>query len=623
MFKPLTRASGVREVLNFLWRVFGFIGAALGLRRWWRTLVNDEEPPQIRLLAGLLLLLMAGLLLFSLFMPRHLARPAEAPQPAAVARVEARGLVVDFYDEVAWAEIDALGRGLGLAFTANSPSAAPRRLTVADAGLLTPERRAAVLARLQADPRVEVAEEDFEMQLLGWRIGVPGPLVVGGRRSAFEPNDPRYPEQWHMKLIGMPQAWEKATGEGAVVAVIDTGCAFEAKGDIPAASDLKGVKFVKPYDFVNKTKAAYDDHGHGTHVAGTIAQATNNGHGTAGVAYNASIMPLKVLTEHGSGMVSDIADAIRYAVDNGAHIINMSLGGPRASTVLARACTYANQRGVTIVCAAGNSSREGVGFPAAYPECIAVSAVGPDGNLSFYSSWGKEVAVAAPGGNYRSPSERANGVLQNTVFGKQDVFEFWQGTSMASPHVAGVAALIWESGTKGPAGIKATLQRTATNKGDKTKYGAGLINAAAAVGVKSADTTARAAVAPMPRAPLVPPRAPLALAGLALALLGLVLGLVRRPAFWLGGALPIVLLTCVGTGFAGAWVTPVVGAAVWPLLVLAGLWGVRGLRPGLAGVCAGYAAGAATVGLLGWGPLAWLLTNAALAAGLAWMATRD
>ena len=133
------------------------------------------------------------------------------------------------------------------------------------------------------------------------------------------PNDPDYSQQWNLHNIHVERAWEETKGEGITVAVIDTG--------VSRVPDLRQTEFVPGYDFVNDRKDARDDNGHGTHVAGTIAQSTNNNYGVAGVAYHAKIMPLKVLAAQGGGTVSDIADAIRFAADNGADIINMSLGG--------------------------------------------------------------------------------------------------------------------------------------------------------------------------------------------------------------------------------------------------------------------------------------------------------
>jgi serine protease len=250
---------------------------------------------------------------------------------------------------------------------------------------------------------------------------------------------------------------------------------------------------VAGYDFVNKDKDPYDDHGHGTHVAGTVAESTNNNEGVAGLAFEASIMPLKVLSAQGSGSSADIADAIRWAADHGANVINMSLGSSVPSEVIRNACKYAKKKNVVIVCAAGNGFGEPVGYPAAFPECIAVSSVGPSGNLAFYSSYGKQVALAAPGGDTTNGPQ--DGILQNTNFpedqgGKGDDYYFFQGTSMASPHVAAVAALIEAQGVTDSARVKEILTSTATPKGEKKKYGAGILSAAGATDKAAAQVGA-------------------------------------------------------------------------------------------------------------------------------------
>ena len=157
----------------------------------------------------------------------------------------------------------------------------------------------------------------------------------------------------------------------------------------------------------------------------------------------------------------------------------MSLGSPVPDRLMEEACRDAYKKGVAIVCAAGNSGREGVGYPAAFPQCIAVSAVGPSGELTFYSSWGKQVAIAAPGGDQSAGQQ--NGVLQNTVMDGQDDYYYFQGTSMASPHVAGVAALIVSRGVHNPAQVRQVLEKSARAKQPKNKYGAGILDAAAAV----------------------------------------------------------------------------------------------------------------------------------------------
>ena len=299
---------------------------------------------------------------------------------------------------------------------------------------------------------------------------------------AMKPNDPRYNEQWNFQMIGMESAWKRTQGKDVVVAVIDTGVAGgEVKKGKPCR-DFGQTTFVKGYDFVNKSADAFDDHGHGTHVAGTIAESTDNNEGVAGIAFKAKIMPLKVLSASGSGSSADIADAIRFAADNGANVINMSLGSAFPSDVIHKAVKYARKKGVVIVCAAGNSFGGKVGYPAAYPECIAVSAVGPNGNIAKYSSYGKEVAISAPGGDMVDSGNPADGILQNTNFpesqgGKGDDYYAFQGTSMASPHVAGVAALLVSQGINDPAQIREILEQTAQPKSDKTKYGAGILSA--------------------------------------------------------------------------------------------------------------------------------------------------
>lgn len=290
--------------------------------------------------------------------------------------------------------------------------------------------------------------------------------------QAFEvPNDPDYSKQWNLRSINIESAWDETKGDGVTVAVIDTG--------VSQVPDLKETAFVEGYDFVNDRVEATDDNGHGTHVAGTIAQSTNNGYGVAGVAYKAKLMPLKVLARSGGGTIADIAEAIRFAADNGADVINMSLGGGGASNLMEEAINYAYSKNVAIVAAAGNSNQNSSSYPARYPRVISVSALDSAGNKAPYSNYGAGVDISAPGGS------ETGKILQNTIDPQtgNSVFVGFQGTSMASPHVAGVAALIKASGVEEPDRILQVLQQSARKieKDPLNHFGAGQLNAGDAV----------------------------------------------------------------------------------------------------------------------------------------------
>ncbi len=290
------------------------------------------------------------------------------------------------------------------------------------------------------------------------------------------PNDPMYGKQWNLRSINVEGAWSETKGEGVTVAVIDTG--------VTRVPDLQKTNFVPGYDFVNDRTSANDDNGHGTHVAGTIAQSTNNDYGVAGIAYEANIMPLKVLAASGGGTVSDIAEAIKFGADNGADVINMSLGGGGESMIMKEAINYAHNKGVVIIAAAGNSNQNAAGYPARYPHVIGVSATDSAGDKSPYSNFGAGVDISAPGGAIAGKNE-AGGILQETInpsTGKS-VFGAFQGTSMASPHVAGVAALIRASGIEDPEEITNILKKSArvVKEDPLNHFGAGQLDAAAAV----------------------------------------------------------------------------------------------------------------------------------------------
>ena len=321
-------------------------------------------------------------------------------------------------------------------------------------------------------------------------------------------NDPYYSYQWHLDNpdyggIQMEKAWDISTGSPEViVAVVDTGIAHEDYGRYCQAADLAKTCFVQGYDFVNNDQHPNDDNRHGTHVAGTIAQSTNNNLGVAGVAFDTCLMPVKVLNRRGSGTYADVASGIRFAVDNEAKVINLSLGGSASDETLRGAVQYAYENGVTVIAACGNDNVNSCLYPAAYDDyVIAVGATQYDEKKAPYSNYGPSLDLVAPGGNNdldQNNDGYADGVLQQTFSSSWQVcdfaYYFFQGTSMATPHVSGVAALLLAKGNAtNPNDIRTALQETAEDKGDPDRddtYGYGLVDAAAALAwTAGPDTT--------------------------------------------------------------------------------------------------------------------------------------
>lgn len=261
---------------------------------------------------------------------------------------------------------------------------------------------------------------------------------------------------WGVKRVNASGAWSAATGVGVKAAIIDTGVDY-THPDLAA-------HYAGGYNAVSTSTLPMDDHGHGTHVSGTIG-AIQDGKGVVGVAPGAKLYGVKVLDANGSGTYSNVIDGIQWAADNKMSVINMSLGGKEGTPALAKVMEAADKAGVTIVCAAGNDSGP-VNYPAKYPQAIAVSASNSSDKLAYFSSRGPEIAFIAPGVNVYSTYKGA-------------AYKTMSGTSMACPHVAGLAALAVSLGADTPAKVRAALKNAASSLGLKpTEEGAGMIDAA-------------------------------------------------------------------------------------------------------------------------------------------------
>jgi serine protease len=347
--------------------------------------------------------------------------------------------------------------------------------------------------------------------------------------AAYSPNDPGLAgtpggwaaTQWDMTgpfSMNAPAAWDEAIaagapgGSGVIVAVLDTGVAYENYRRFRKAPDLHGGRFVRAYDFVDGDRHANDENGHGTHVTMTIAEATNNGIGLTGLAYGVKIMPVRVLDADGAGDAIAISRAIRYAANKGAKVINMSLEFDTSVTAsqipeIVSAVRYAHHKNVVMVAASGNEADNAVAYPARTTHVISVGATTKDGCQADYSNGGPGLKLVAPGGgsdapNADNPSDIANchpgidepPIFQQTFAHDGSVRSFgirgseYEGTSMASPHVAASAALLIASKRLGPHpsanAVEARLEQTAFDlgvPGYDQRYGYGEVQPAAAL----------------------------------------------------------------------------------------------------------------------------------------------
>ncbi|GAA0471505.1 hypothetical protein GCM10008985_30470 [Halococcus dombrowskii] len=305
------------------------------------------------------------------------------------------------------------------------------------------------------------------------------------RNAVYEmlavPNDPRFGDQYAPEMVNAPAAWETTFGESDVtVAVVDQGIKYDHPDLETNVADGYG------HDFVDNDDDPYpdtlSDEQHGTHVAGIVASGTDNNTGIAGIS-NATLLSVRTLDKSETGSTADIADGIQWAADNGADIINLSLGGGFTET-LQKAVSYAHEKGALLVAAAGNDGGP-VNYPAAYDECLAVSALDPDDSLASYSSKGPEIELAAPGTNLLSTWT-------------DDGYETLSGTSMAAPVVSGIAALTLSRDDLSNEEVRSRLKNTAVDVGlSDDKQGTGQVSGTAVSGgnilsIQSTGSTNRA-----------------------------------------------------------------------------------------------------------------------------------
>ena len=362
------------------------------------------------------------------------------------------------------------------------------------------------------------------------------PNYIAHAAGAFYPNDrgkngqPRGWERLQWNFLGgagvnAPVAWanliadHRAGARGVVVAILDTGVAYRDWHQFRRSPDFAGTTFVKPYDFIAKNAFPLDREGHGTFVAGIVGEATNNHVGVTGLAYGASIMPVRVLNANGTGNAATISRGIRYAATHGAQVINLSLefsldvSAGDIPNILS-AIRFAHRRGVLVVASAGNEGAQEVAYPARAPAVVSVGASTSDRCLASYSNGGARLDLVAPGGDADMPlssdpdchpDRTLPDIFQMTFFDPSNPRHFglpggWFGTSMSAPHVAAAAAMVIASRLLGrhptPSQILARLEATAQPLGTgkpNGDYGYGLVDVGAATTPGGATAVPRAA----------------------------------------------------------------------------------------------------------------------------------
>ena len=405
-------------------------------------------------------LLRVALVAMALTLPLAAAAPARAEEPpvptTAIDGEYASDRVVVRYDDPDAAAVQAASDGLTVVAaleTAGEP-------VVVDTNGQAVE---AVVAELEVDPAVTWVEPDYLVELADATV------------TAIPVNDPRNDEQYSLDRMRVRDAWHLTTGGSGVVAVLDTGVQF-------AHPDLQG-RLLTGHDFVNDDSVAADDNGHGTWVSGIIAAEVNDAYGIAGISWSDKILPVKIMNASGTGSTSDLASGIRWAADHGATVINMSVGGFPYSQTVKDAVDYAWSEGIVLVGAAGNNHREESYYPASYPNVVSVSATQADDEFTYWSSYGPNVDVSAPGGSVLTTNCDRADVSSCAYYGDHIVIS---GTSFASPNVAGVVALLRARfPAETPSQIVNRLRSTADDLGyagwDK-RYGVGRVNAYRAAG---------------------------------------------------------------------------------------------------------------------------------------------